>query len=125
MQTKMTAKRVIDDSIVSREEFEINLSQFLDDFYSCDNNDEKYLLIKDEYTGEYSEENEMILRIIAATVDELCFRYQLEQRPEWIDKKKFIGSDKPIFYGTEGMTQKGRVYLMRFQNIRVYFLKYI
>lgn len=111
MQHSMSAKRVIEESIKNRDEFEINLSQFLEDFYNCSNNNDRLNLIEEEYGGDYYEDIEVILRITAATVDELCFRYDIE-RPSWIDKDKYEGSGKPLFYNIDGMSDKDRVYTL-------------
>lgn len=74
-------------------EFDLYLGQFLDDFYNSDNKLERELIIAEEPAD--SGDN-IKNRIMAAIVDELCFRYELKV-PEWVSKDNFIKGE-PIFY---------------------------
>ncbi len=66
--------------------FRYALAEFLDKFYSSSNSERVKMVSKNPFP-EFKDKR--IQAYIAATVEELCYRYNLEI-PEWVNDKKYF-----------------------------------
>ena len=98
------------------ENFEYRLSQFLESFYyDVDIREE---IVKEEPLtyGDY-----LMNGIIAAVVEELCYRYKVEI-PSWVLKKEFSGFDYPVIYNPLGVDFSKETIILYYLNSPVSFI---